>query len=105
MLWAERRGIVSGYSDERFGPNDPITREQMAAILYNYTEYAGGDTSARADLSGYSDASEVSGWASDALSWANAEGLINGMTADTLAPKASATRAQVAAILERYLSE
>ena len=105
VLWAERRGIVSGYSDERFGPNDPITREQMAAILYNYTEYAGGDTSARADLSGYSDASEVSGWASDALSWANAEGLINGMTADTLAPKASATRAQVAAILERYLSE
>ena len=105
VLWAERRGIVSGYSDERFGPNDPITREQMAAILCNYTEYAGGDTSARADLSGYSDASEVSGWASDALSWANAEGLINGMTADTLAPKASATRAQVAAILERYLSE
>ena len=105
VLWAERRGIVSGYSDERFGPNDPITREQMAAILCNYTEYAGGDTSARADLSVYSDASEVSGWASDALSWANAEGLINGMTADTLAPKASATRAQVAAILERYLSE
>lgn len=105
VLWAERRGIVSGYSDERFGPNDPITREQMAAILYNYTEYAGVDTSARADLSGYSDASEVSGWASDALSWANAEGLINGMTADTLSPKASATRAQVAAILERYLSE
>lgn len=103
VLWAERRGIVSGYSDERFGPNDPITREQMAAILYNYTEYAGGDTSARADLSGYSDAAAVSGWAYDALSWANAEGLINGMTASTLAPKGNATRAQVAAILQRYL--
>lgn len=103
VYWARLHGLVSGYSAERFGPNDPITREQMAAILYNYTEYAGGDTSARADLSGYSDAAAVSGWAYDALSWANAEGLINGMTASTLAPKGNATRAQVAAILQRYL--
>lgn len=102
VLWAERRGIVSGYSAEAFGPNDPITREQLAAILCNYSAYKGEDTSARADLSKYSDVSAVSGWAKNALSWANAKGLVNGVTTTTLEPKGAATRAQVAAIIERY---
>ena len=103
--WAAEEGIVNGYSDTAFGPNDAITREQMAAILMNYAEYKGQDVTARADLSGYTDADTVSAWATDAVQWANAEGLINGMSDTQLAPKGSATRAQVAAILERFLAE
>ena len=103
--WAAAEGIVNGYSDSAFGPNDAITREQMAAILMNYAQYKGQDVSARADLSAYSDAESVSAWAEDAMSWANAEGLINGMSDTELAPKGHATRAQVAAILQRFLAE
>ena len=103
VYWARENGIVSGYSDTQFGPNDPITREQMAAILHNYSAYKGQDVSARADLSKYSDADLVSSWAETVLSWANAEGLINGMTETTIAPQGLATRAQVAAIFQRYL--
>ncbi len=105
VLWAERRGIVSGYSAEAFGPNDPITREQLAAILCNYSAYKGGDTSARADLSKYSDVSAVSGWAKNALSWANAKGLVNGVTTTTLEPKGAATRAQAATMLQRFCEQ
>ncbi|MEE0509904.1 MAG: S-layer homology domain-containing protein [Peptococcaceae bacterium] len=105
VYWARENGIVSGYSDTQFGPNDPITREQMAAILHNYSAYKGQDVSARADLSKYSDADQVSSWAETVLSWANAEGLINGMTATTIDPQGQATRAQVAAIFQRYLEE
>lgn len=105
VYWARENGIVSGYSDTQFGPNDPITREQMAAILHNYSAYKGQDVSTRADLSKYSDADQVSSWAETVLSWANAEGLINGMTETTIAPQGLATRAQVAAIFQRYLEE
>ena len=105
VAWAKETGIVNGYSDSTFGPNDAITREQMAAILMNYAEYKGQDVTASADLSGYADAEDISSWATDALAWANAEGLINGMSDDELAPQGSATRAQVAAILQRFLSE
>ena len=103
--WAAEEGIVSGMSADTFAPNAPITREQLAAILYNYAEYKGMDVRARADLSKYSDAASVSAWATDAFSWANAEGLVNGMTADILAPQGEATRAQVAAIFERFLTK
>lgn len=103
VYWAREHGIVSGYSDAHFGPNDPITREQMAAILHNYSAYKGRDVSASVDLSKYGDADQVSSWAEKALSWANAEGLINGMTETTIAPQGLATRAQVAAIFQRYL--
>ena len=105
VLWAERRGIVSGYSAEAFGPNDPITREQLAAILCNYSAYKGEDTSARADLSKYSDVSAVSGWAKNALSWANAKGLVNGVTTTNLEPKGAATRAQAATMLQRFCEQ
>lgn len=102
VAWAASVGVVNGFEDGTFRPNDPITREQMAAILYNYSQYKGYDVSARADLSKYSDAASVSSWATEVLSWANAEGLVNGMTKTTLDPQASATRAQVATILLRY---
>ena len=101
VAWAAENGIVAGFEDGTFGPNDPITREQMASILYRYAEYKGIDTSARADLSAYSD--QPSAWAQDVMEWANAEGLINGTTATTLDPQGTATRAQVAAMLERFI--
>ena len=74
-------------------------------MLMNYANYKHQNVSARADLSRYSDADRVSAWAEDAVAWANAEGYISGMTATTIAPQGSATRAQVAAILQRYLAD
>lgn len=102
--WAASVGVVNGYEDNTFRPNAPITREQMAAILYNYADYKGYDVSARADLSDYADAADVSSWAEDVLSWANAEGLINGMTTTTIDPQGATTRAQTAAMFERFLT-
>lgn len=103
--WAASVGVVNGYEDGTFRPNDAITREQLAVILMNYAAYKGEDVNARASLDAYSDAENVSTWATDTMSWAVAEGYITGMTADTLQPQGSATRAQVAAILERFLAE
>ena len=100
--WAAANGIVKGYSDKIFAPDDTITREQMAAILYRYASFKGVDVSAAKDLGGFNDSASVSGYAKDAMSWAVAEGIING--ADTkLLPAGGATRAQVAAILHRYI--
>ena len=101
--WAANVGVVNGYEDNTFQPNTAITREQLAAILMNYAAYKGYDVSARADLSHYSDADSISSWANDVLLWAVAEGLLTGVTDDTIAPQAHATRAQVAAILQRFL--
>lgn len=75
----------------------------MAAMLYNYADMLGVDTSARANLNAYSDADSVSSWASEVMSWANATGLITGTTTTTLDPQGTATRAQVAAMLERFV--
>lgn len=102
--WAASVGVVNGYEDDTFRPNAAITREQMAAILYNYADYKGYDVSARADLSDYADAASISSWAEDVLAWANAEGLINGMTATTIDPQGATTRAQTAAMFERFLT-
>ena len=101
--WAANVGVVNGYEDNTFRPNTAITREQLAAILMNYAAYKGEDVSNRADLTSYTD--QPSTWAEEAMSWAVAEGLISGVTADTLQPQGAATRAQVAAILQRFLSE
>ena len=101
VRWAASENIVAGYSDTAFGPNDPITREQLAAILYNYAKWKGMDVSNRADLSRYSD--QPSAWANDVMQWAAAEGLISGTSTTNLDPQGSATRAQVAAILQRFL--
>ena len=103
--WAASAGVVNGYEDNTFQPNAAITREQLAAMLMNYAQWKGQDTSARADLSHYSDADSISSWANDVLSWAVAKGLLTGVTDDTIAPQVHATRAQVAAILQRFLSE
>ena len=101
--WAANVGVVNGYEDNTFRPNTAITREQLAAILMNYAAYKGEDVSNRADLTNYTD--QPSAWAEEAISWSVAEGLLTGVTADTLQPQGAATRAQVAAILQRFLSE
>ena len=101
VAWAAANNIVGGYGNGLFGPKDTITREQIAAILYRYSQYKGYDVTASADLSGYSDIAQVSSYALAALQWAKAEGLVNG-TDTTLTPDGSATRAQVAVILMRF---
>ena len=103
--WAASVGVVNGFDDGTFQPNTAITREQLAAILRNYAAYKGLDVSASGDLSAYTDANSVSDWAKESVTWAVGEHLISGITDDTLAPQACATRAQVAAILQRFLSE
>ena len=103
IAWAAENGIVNGLGNGMFGPEELITREQMAAMLYNYADMLGVDTSARANLNAYSDADSVSSWASEVMSWANATGLITGTTTTTLDPQGTATRAQVAAMLERFV--
>ena len=103
VIWASENGIVSGYGGSLFGTNDFVTREQMAAILYNYASYKGYDISASAVLTGFDDAGDISAWAGTAMRWANAEGLITGVTSTTLSPSGSATRAQVAMILMRLV--
>ena len=99
--WAANVGVVNGYEDNTFQPNTAITREQLAAILMNYAAYKGEDVSNRADLTSYTD--QPSTWAQEAMQWAVAEGLISGVTNDQLQPQGNATRAQVAAILQRFL--
>lgn len=102
VTWAAANGVVSGYGDGRFGPNDPITREQMAVILQGYARLSGIDVSARADLSGYADAGKISPYAREAMGWASASGLISGTSATTLTPAGTATRAQAAVILRSF---
>ena len=101
ISWAAGEGIVSGYGDT-FGPNDPITREQLAAILYRYAQLSGKDTDQTADLSGYTDSVTISAWAPQALKWAVGSGLISGTGTHTLSPRGTATRAQIAVILQNF---
>ena len=99
--WAAENAVARGYGDGRFGPEDPVTREQLAAMLYAYAACRGCDVSGQADLSGYSDGDSVSGWAAPALSWAVSGGLIRGADG-ALAPQRAVTRAQAAVILARF---
>lgn len=106
VTWAAENGVVSGIGGSRFDPSGFVTREQTAEILYNYAHSKGYDVSARADLTAFPDAASVSGWAEEALSWANAAGLINGTVRDgqtILDPQGSASRAQIAMILMNYV--
>lgn len=98
-IWAAENGLVSGYENGCFGPNDPVTREQLAAILYRYAQYRGLDVSQTGSIGGFADNSSVSGYARTAMAWANGAGLISGMGDNTLAPRGTATRGQAAVIL------
>ena len=103
--WAAANDIVKGYGKDKFGPEDLVTREQMAAILYRYAQYKGYDVSAKADLIKFIDADEISNYALEALQWANAEGLINGKGDGVLDPKGQATRAEAAAMFTRFCEQ
>lgn len=101
--WAAQEGIVAGCDDGLFHPNDPITREQMASILYRYAEYRGLDTSAASDIATrFIDYPRISGYAVTPLSWAYAHGIMSGTSAYTLDPNGTATRAEVATMLARF---
>jgi hypothetical protein len=109
IKWAEENGIVFGVGDDRFAPGDYITREQFAAVLFRYYEWQvhnGGlpDVAPRVDenLSGYTDAAQISGWADEPMKWAHTNGLIIGRTVTELVPQGTATRAEAAALLHRF---
>ena len=102
VAWAAENGIVSGYSASRFGPENAITCEQLAAILYRYAAYKGYDVSDLASLTGYADNDLVAAYAKTSFAWAVQAGIISGTGANRLSPSAGATRAQVAAMLMRF---
>lgn len=102
VSWAAEQGIVTGYSAEAFGPEDPVTREQLAAILYRYAAYEGKDVSARTELTAYVDGGRVAAWAEESLEWACAVKLITGKTGGLLDPQGNGSRAELATLLQRY---
>jgi hypothetical protein len=104
VIWAAANGIVSGYSNNKFGPNDSITREQMVTILYRYANHKGYDVSVGEDTNilSFDDALSISEYAIPAFQWACGSGIINGTSTTTLSPKDNVTRAQAAAILHRF---
>ena len=104
VAWASANGIVTGYSNGKFGPNDKITREEFAAILYRYAQYKKYDVSASASLDGYTDAQSISSYAVPAVQWACGAGVMNGSNG-RLTPKSGVTRAQVAQLLMNFCEE
>lgn len=102
--WAAENGIVNGYEDGTYRPNDNLSREQMAAMLYNYAAYKGYDLSATDNLGAFTDAGDVSSWAHDVVAWAVGADLLHGTDTNTLNPVGTATRAEVAAILTNFCS-
>lgn len=103
--WAQETGVVNGLTETTFGPNNALTREQLASILWRYAKSEGLDitSGAATSLAAYSDAAKVSAYAADALKWACGNGIINGMGDNTLAPAGNASRAETAAMLQRFL--
>ncbi|MCD8356820.1 MAG: S-layer homology domain-containing protein [Clostridia bacterium] len=102
VLWAYQNNVTAGVSKTKFAPAADVTREQSAVLMKKYADALGKDTTARADLGGYTDAGMISGWAQDAMRWAVADGIMVGTTNETLSPQNNATRAQVAQILNNY---
>ena len=102
VSWAASCGIVTGYNATTFGPNDSITREQLAAIFYRYANSQGLDVSAQSALAGFTDVGNISDWALTSIRWANSVGLVNGRTSTTIVPGGTATRAESASIIQRF---
>ena len=103
VTWAAENGIVAGYGNGKFGPNDPITREQLAVILMAYSKYKGYDVTGSADaLTGYKDADAVSAWAVTAVKWACSDGLLSGKGDGILDPGGLATRAEAATVMLQF---
>ena len=102
VRWAASEGIVTGYTDTAFGPDDTVTREQLAAILYRYAQHKDYDVSAKGELNGFLDNTKVSDWAKDAMIWAVGADLMNGKNGSLLDPTGTATRAEVAQLLMNF---
>ena len=104
VAWANANGIVSGYGNGKFGPNDKVTREQLAAILYRYAQYKKYDVSVGEDtnIMDFDDVRQISSYAVPAIQWACGAGVMSGKSTYTLDPKGDATRAEVAAMLMRF---
>ena len=102
LLWGSHNNISNGYSDGRFAPDDPLTREQLVTFLHRYANYKGYNTDVYADIGGYADAQQVSPFARESMCWAIGAGIVSGTSATTLSPLASATRAQVAVMFNRF---
>ena len=103
-VWAAQAGIVSGYGDGTFGPEDPITREELAVMLYAYAGHLGLETTGQAELSGFADSGSVSPWAAQAVAWAVDAGILGGKDGDLLDPAGGATRAEAAAMLRALVA-
>lgn len=102
VAWGTDNGVVKGYQDDTFRPNNDITREELAAILYRYAQFKGWDMSAKGTLEGFADGQEVSDWARESVEWAVAEGLLRGKEDGRLDPNGITTRAEAAALLTRF---
>lgn len=103
VSWASSNGIVNGYNDGTFRPNDLITREQLAAFFYRYASQKGRDVSEETELNVFTDAGEIASYAAEPLRWALAKGVMNGTAVNVLSPKGNASRAQVAVTLTRFI--
>ena len=102
ISWAVKSGVLSGYGDGNMRPNQAVSRQQLAAMLYRYAQHKGNDVSQSADLDGFQDRDQVAAYAQAPLQWAVAAGIVNGTSADTLSPNGSASRAQTAVMLMRF---
>ena len=105
VTWATSAGIVNGTGEGKFSPNASISREEMATMMMRYAKYKSYDTAATTDLAGYADANQIHDWAYRAMEWANSTGMITGRTAFTLVPQGTATRAETATILVRFIQK
>lgn len=103
VMWAFQKGVVNGFADGTFGPGGEVTREQMAAMMHNYAVAQGYDTTQTGDLSAFEDAGEVNWYAEEAMQWAVGAGVISGKGGTLLDPQGSATRAECAAIIQRFM--
>lgn len=104
VAWAAEKNVVNGYDETTFAPDDNVTREQLVVMVYRYAKLIGLDVSVKGDLSAFSDSASVSEYATQAMTWAVEQGIVNGRGAGVLAPAGNATRAEVAAILGRFLT-
>ena len=105
ITWTTENGIFAGYGKDKFFPDDPITREQLAAIFYRYTDYKGYDLTVKGDLDKFKDADKITDYAKTAMQWAVGSGLVKGKSGNLLDPQGTATRAEIAAMLHRFIEK
>jgi len=105
ITWTAENGIFAGYGKDKFGPDDPITREQLAAIFYRYADYKGYDLAVKGNLDKFKDADKITDYAKTAMQWAVGSGLMKGKSGNLLDPQGTATRAEIAAMLHRFIEK